>query len=194
MSRAVFMNALWVDMSLSHGVISTCPFQSPRRTFEESVKKREAQRGSSTRTLLKKKQKTIFLSQWRLYEYIEACLQWNQWSIEIIQKTSVKWIDEHGSYWIKIFLHFNVLFTFGRNWCSKALQIQCSSVSTGSSILLIPLRVKWIGPHTRGAVRIMLTVRLDWEWCMAGPWASGVWLQGQLLPHFGWQCPVYYQL
>lgn len=55
MNSAVFMNVLWVYMSVSHGVISTCPFQSPKRTFEESVKKREAQRASFTRTLLEKK-------------------------------------------------------------------------------------------------------------------------------------------
>lgn len=104
----------------------------------------------------------FFKSQIRLYEYNEDYLQSDQWSVQIIQKTFVKWIDEQGLYWIKIFPHLNVLFTFGWNWCSKGLHIQCNSVSTGSSILLISFWVKWIAPHTNGAVHIMLNVGLNW--------------------------------
>lgn len=103
-------------------------------------------------------QRKIFGSQRRLYEYTQAYLQWDRWSVQIIDKKLVKRTDKQGSYWIKIFLHFNVLFTFGWNWRNKVPRVQCNSVSKESSILLTSFWVKWIAPHSAGAVHLMFNV------------------------------------
>lgn len=113
--------------------------------------------------------KKSFLSQRRLYEYTKACLQWDQWSVQIIQKTFVKWIDVQGLHWIKIF-HFNVLFTFGQNRCNKALPIQCNSASKRElnyiNFILSKMNSsshRWDRSH----------YGLNWERCVRGLWALG---------------------